>query len=245
MYFAIVDDLKSDREKLKKLIAEDANIGESVEFLLFSSGEEFLANYRLGLCQAVFLDIVMDGISGIETARKIREMDAKIPIILTTTEKDFALEAFSVHVMDYLVKPLDREKLAWCLEKLQEFVKEPCYLEVKEISEKGMARQIKIALDNILYLYSSGHHVILQTFADEVRVRTAFRELFPLLPQNGRFFVCGRGVAVNFSHVKSIEDGQILLKNGERLQFSRRQQATVEQAYHSYIFSRTRKGGWV
>ncbi len=245
MYFAIVDDLESDREKLKKLISEDSHIGKNVEFLLFSSGEEFLSNYRLGLCQAVFLDVVMGGISGVEVARKIRQTDSRIPIILTTTEKEFALDAFSVHVMDYLVKPLDSKKLAWCLEKLNEYVKEPSYLEVKEISEKGITRQSKISPDDILYLYSSGHHVMIQTISGEVRVRIPFRELFLKLPQNGRFFVCGRCVAVNFSYVKSVEDGEIILKNGVNLQFSKRQQSTVEQAYHGYIFSRTRKGGWV
>lgn len=245
MYFAIVDDLQTDRELLKKLIWEDCAAHRTeVEFLLYDSGETFLSEYRAGLFGAVFLDVLMGGMSGIEVARIIRETEERLPIIITTTEPDFAVEGFTVHVMDYLVKPIERRKVAWCLRELREYTAVPAYVEVREVSSRGSFLQRLIALDDIHYVQSDKHNVVIHTANGDIRIRTAFQEFLPLLPKNGRFFECGRGVLVNFSQAAGVGDGVILMKNGEKLLFSQRQQAAVQQAFLDYTFSRTRKGGW-
>ena len=245
MYFAIADDLESDRERLRKLIWEDCAANDvEAEFLLYDSGEAFLAEYRAGLFGAVFLDVLMGGISGIKVAEKIRETEERLPIIITTTEPDFAVDGFAVHVMDFLVKPIEQRKLGWCLRELREYVAAPAYVEVREISGRGSALSRAIALEDILYAQSDNHNVYIRTVTEDVRIRATFQEFLPLLPKNGRFFECGRGLVVNFSQAKSIGDRGLLLKNGENFPISRRQQANVQEAFSRYSFSRTRKGGW-
>ena len=245
MYFAIVDDLQPDRELLKNLIREDCAAHETeAEFLLYESGEAFLSEYRAGLFAAVFLDVLMGGMSGIEVARKIRETEERLPIIITTTEPDFAVDGFAVHVMDFLVKPIEKRKVAWCLRELREYTAVPAYVEGREVSSRGSFQPRLIALDDIHYVRSDKHNVVIHTVSGDVRVRAAFQEFLPLLPKNGRFVECGRGVVVNFSQAAAIGDGAVLMKNGERLLFSQRQQAAVQQAFLDYTFSRTRKGGW-
>ena len=246
MYFGIVDDLKPDREQLRELIREDCTVHDTeAEFLLYDSGEAFLAEYRAGLFGAVFLDVLMGGMSGIEVAEKIRETESRLPIIITTTEPDFAVDSFSVHVMDFLVKPVEPKKLAWCLKELREYVAVPSYVEVKEISGPRTSLPRMLALDDIVYARSDQHNVLIHTVSGDILIKAAFQEFLPLLPRTGRFFECGRGLLVNFSHARTIEDGAVLFKNGERLSFTKSQQIAVQQAFMNYAFSRTRKGGWI
>ena len=245
MYVAIIDDLEPDRERLKKLIWEDCSAnGTEVEFLLYDSGEAFLSEYRPGLFGAVFLDVLMGGMSGIEVAKKLRETEERLPIIITTTAPDFAVDGFAVHVMDFLVKPIEQRKVAWCLRELREYAAAPSYVEIREASGRGSSQSRKVLLDEILYVKSDNHNILIRTVSGDLRARAAFQDFLPRLPQNGRFFECGRGVAVNFSQAASVGEGMILMKNGERLLFTQRQQAAVRQAFFDYTFSRTRKGGW-
>ena len=245
MYFAIVDDLEADRENLKDMIRKDCAAHQTeAEFLLYDSGEAFLAEFRPGLCEAVFLDVLMDGISGIETARKIRETERRLPIIIITTEPDFALDGFDAHVTDFLVKPLTQEKLAWCLQELRDYVVSPSYVEIREAAGQGSAIPKRVVLDDILYVRSDNHCVLIHTVSGDIRARTTFHNFLSLLPKTGRFYVCGRGLAVNFSLTRDVSDGILHFKNGEQFPFSRRKQQDILQAFMNYTFSCTRKGGW-
>ncbi len=242
MYIAIVDDLASDRRHLAEMICQFfAQKRIACEFLEYASGGDFLKDHRPGLCSAVFLDILMDGITGMDTARRIRLTDPALPIIFTTSEESFALGAWQVHAMDYLVKPIAKEKLEWCLQILIRSASAPVYLEVREISGQGVSRPVKLLLDHILYFRSEGHNVVIRTTDGQVRVRSPFRDVLALVPQSGRFCECGRGIAVNFEQCQAMGKGCLELKNGERLQFSLRQQESVEQAWMHYIFSRARQ----
>lgn len=241
MYIAIVDDLESDRCRLKEILRQYC-IEKRIpcEFLEYTSGEAFLQEFRPGLCSVLFLDILMGGISGMETAGKVRETDKSLPIVFTTTEAYFALGGYQVHAMDYLVKPVSREKLEWCMDILLRSASAPAYLEVREITGQGVSRPVKLLLDEIFYFRSEGHNVVIRTLTGTVRVRSPFREVMAQVPQSGRFFECGRGIAVNFEQCQEVRKGALRMKNGEILQFSMRQQESVEKAYMRYIFSRTR-----
>ncbi len=245
MYFAIVDDLESDRNHLRDMIQEDCAAHQTeAEFLLYDSGEAFLADFRPGLCDAVFLDVLMDGISGIDTARKIREAERRLPVIIITTEPDFALDGFDAHVTDFLVKPLKQEKLAWCLQELRDYVAIPSYIEIRETAGQGSSLSKRVALDEILYARSDNHCVLIHTVSSDIRARTTFQEFTSLLPKTGSFYVCGRGLVVNFSMTCDVNGGNIHFKNGEEFPFSKRKQPDILQAFANYTFSRTRKGGW-
>ena len=94
MNFALVDDLKYDLDNLQKLLLEYFSLTKrEPEISLFFSGEAFLSAFFPGRFDAVFLDNLMDGLSGMETARRLRELYPSVPIIFITTEESFALEA--------------------------------------------------------------------------------------------------------------------------------------------------------
>ena len=135
MHLIIVEDLSLDREKLADLIRRDcAGHGESADLSFYDSGEDFLTRYRPKACDGLFLDILLGGLSGIEVARRVREREPRLPIIFTTAERDYAVEGFAVHATDYLMKPVTRDRVAWCLDRLREYLAEPACISLPETS---------------------------------------------------------------------------------------------------------------
>jgi len=245
VHFIVVEDWELDREELAVLIREFYGAdSQPPEFSFYNSGEDFLAHYQPGTCDALFLDIILDGISGIETARAVREREPRLPIIFTTSEPDFALDGYAVHAMDYLVKPLKAAKVSWCLRELKEYLAAPAFLTVSKIDGPGHSHTIDLPLDEIRYGQYRAHNMEIHTSAGLVLTRLSFQDFAALLPHSGRFCACGRDLVVNFSYVERVADGELMMKDGERLQFSRSRQAKVRKAFSSWMFSRSRKGGW-
>jgi len=246
MHLAIVEDLKSDRDNLIERIQANTDAAkDTAEFSLYTSGEAFLTDYRRGFCNAVFLDIMLgDGMNGLDTAQKIREIDEYIPIIFTTTEKEFALDSYGVHAMDFLVKPVAQAPLDWCMKRLRETLSSPASLTVRCSVEGWQTCEQVILLDDILFLESIRNGSLVHTAAGEVRSGQSYSELIRQLPKTGRFWEYGRGTTVNFSWVDLILDnGEIRLKNGDLLFCSRRKLKETRMAYTNYQFMVLRKEG--
>lgn len=245
MHLIIVEDLPSDQEKLADLIRQDcAGHGESLDLTFYESGEDFLAHYRPKSCDGLFLDIVLGGQTGIEVARKVREAEARLPVIFTTTERDYAVDGFTVHATDYLVKPVARDRVSWCMDRLREHLAEPAAISLLEPSGRGHSVPVNVALEDILYGQYLDHVMTVYTRTGAYRTRSSFRDFMAQLPRTGRFCVCGRGLVVNLSQVRQVGGDMLLLKNGETLPFSRRRRQEIQKAYADWIFTRTRKGGW-
>ena len=155
MHFAIVEDLVMDQKHLIRLIQENLEkYHETADFDCFKNGEDFLAHFRPGLYHAVFMDIILDrtGLNGIETAEKLRSFAKRIPLIFITSERDYSLEGYRVHPLDYLLKPVDAASLSWCLDEIRTFLAEPAYIEIQESLGQGQASAKRIFLDDFLYL---------------------------------------------------------------------------------------------
>lgn len=112
MRIAIVDDLAKERASLHLRLEKILNLRSvCAEILEYESGEAFLAAEKEQRFTAAFLDIYMDGMSGMDAARELRKMDTDCMLVFTTTSTDHALEGFQVRAMHYLVKPFSAEEL--------------------------------------------------------------------------------------------------------------------------------------
>ncbi|MCD7818447.1 MAG: LytTR family DNA-binding domain-containing protein [Lachnospiraceae bacterium] len=247
MYFAIVDDLKSDRDHLISLLKEyGAAHQEVMTFSAYDSSESFLDDFCPGKFSAIFLDILMGETSGIEAARKIREKDAHISIIFTTTEKSFALDSYDVHALDFLVKPIRAERLSWCLKELVDTAAIPLYIKIKKAgsSEGDTSSALQLLpLEDILYAEAIHNGVLIHTPDGDIRTAYTLSELMRLLPETGQFFICGRGMMINFTHVEKImEDGKIFLSDNAVVYCSRRKTKETLLAYANYQFLLLRRG---
>ncbi len=158
---------------------------QPLEFSFYDNGEDFLAHYQAGSCDALFLDIILSGISGIETARAVREREPRLPIIFTTSEPDFALDGYTVHAMDYLVKPLKAARVSWCLRELREYLATPVKLTISQIDGPGHSHTIDLPLDDIFYGQYHAHNIKLYTSDELVLTRLPFQDFTALLPHSG------------------------------------------------------------
>jgi two-component system, LytTR family, response regulator len=118
----IVDDEPLVRERLRTLLGSHADVqvvGEA------GDGPSALEVYGERTPQLVFLDIQMPGLSGLEVA-EIWRKDGALPIIIFVTAFDqFALEAFRLHALDYLTKPIDPERFSESLDRARELLQRP------------------------------------------------------------------------------------------------------------------------
>ena len=108
MRFLAVDDEKMSLEALVLAIEEALPNNEIVSF---RNANDALKYFKENKCDIAFLDIKMRGITGIELAEKLREIEPKTNIVFVTGYSDYSLDAFKVSASDYLLKPVDAEQV--------------------------------------------------------------------------------------------------------------------------------------
>ena len=132
MKIAICDDEVRGRERIRTLLQKEFSQAQTCEF---DSGMELIKNVEKGYQpDIVLLDIAMEGMDGMQTARRLKELSDAI-LIFVTGVKEQVFEAFDVGAFHYLMKPVDQDKMTDVLKRaVQEVEKRknaPRYLLVK------------------------------------------------------------------------------------------------------------------
>ncbi len=247
MNFAIVDDVEFELQQLEQLLA--GYLSEKridYKFSAFSSGEQFLSAYCPGCFDAVFLDNLMHGINGMETARRLRAVDPQIPVIFITNEVSFALEGYTVQAMDYILKPVTAERLRPTVDRLISRLGSRCFIEIRENRVNR-----RLLLDDIRYVRSVGHFLEIHTGPDVLKPYMTLESFLSLLQQLGeydiadssrRFQNCCRGYVINFDHVSHLGSRDFILSDETVVPVSRSKYREMQSAYASYLFAKTRNG---
>ena len=232
LQIAICDDRAEDRATLREMLMQfpgyrrvgDINIAE------YPSGEALLIDTENGRgnFDLLFLDIYMGGCSGMETARELRAMGAKIPIVFLTTSPDFALESYDVEAAGYLLKPAKPEKLVRLLEKLLTPPEQP------RLAVKCAGRQQYCAYDELLYLESSNNITLLHLLDGQIlrcceRLNTLEKEL-----SDKRFLRCHQSYLVNMDFICCVDES-FVLSSGEQIPIRVRNHRELSDAYYNYF----------
>lgn len=119
MKIAIVDDIKGEAERLSGLVARYLSTHGLFcdQTDLFASGEAFLEHFEPARYDIIFLDIYMSGMTGMETARRIREQDTNCSLLFVTTSPDFAIDSYDVNATYYLLKPVNEAQVTRALDR--------------------------------------------------------------------------------------------------------------------------------
>lgn len=132
---AICDDEMDEIEKLEGILENiSSQYGIHVELEDFLSGEKLLKqmeqnNIRYDL---IFLDIEMKHMDGLDTAKRIRELDEKVYLIYVTGFESYALKAYEVHPYHFILKPISVEMIEKCFLKVHMNISsEACYFEYR------------------------------------------------------------------------------------------------------------------
>jgi len=111
----IIDDERSAIDRLQQLLDDE---GEVEVVGTFTRTSDLTAAFPRLMPHAVFMDIEMPGMNGIELAANLKALHPAVEIVFTTAFQQYALEAFRVHAIDYLMKPIDVQQLRSTLERL-------------------------------------------------------------------------------------------------------------------------------
>ncbi len=234
MNIAVIDDVCEDLLRIRKdLISIYKECSTEVQIQLFKSAEQFFRGYAPGSFQLIILDIYMNGMSGMDAAKKIRESGDQCDLIFITDSDSYAVQSYDVHAAYYMLKPYSAARLAEILSALQtRNAGQSRYIEL--ISDRI---PVRIPIRSILYADTYKNAVQLHTDAGLVRSYITFHELEERISGIPCFLSCYRGCIVNMDRIlKATEDG-FLLDNMENIAIRKRGANQIKKAYLEYLFS--------
>ena len=233
MRIAIVDDLKTERALLKERLSQQLALrGVEADILEFESGEAFLAAEKERRFSAAFLDIYMEGLSGMDAAKELRKTDTDCLLIFTTTSTDHALEGFQVRALHYLVKPFSEEEFSDLLTEMLAKLPRPEPVLTVKVSGSG----VRLRYRDIVSAEHFAHMINIRTTAGKaLATRQSFKAFTEPLKKDPRFFVCGRGVIVNLEHAADFQDAAFCMTDGSRVYVNQELLKPARQAFMEFL----------
>ena len=233
----IIDDERLARNELKKLLLQHPEISIIDEA---SSVEEGIEKIDLSHPDLIFLDIQMPGKTGFDL---LAELEKAPRVIFTTAYDEFALKAFEVNALDYLLKPIDPQRLADAIQKLQTEialvqaslmgVNRGPLSESDQVFVKDGERCWFVKLADIRLFESVGNYAKVYFDSNKPLILKSLNALEDRLDERV-FFRANRKHIINLHWIEKIEpffNGGLLveLKGGEKIEISRRQSVKFKE----------------
>lgn len=228
MRIGLCDDDIIDRNFIKFCLNK-YSISNNVEYQLheYDNGEALIIDLQNHTFDLFLLDIYMHNMTGMEVAREIRNQDKDVSIVFITSSKDFAMEGYRVHAVDYLLKPISYERIcetmSWITKKLD--------VDRKVIEILSSRIRVKVKISNIMYAEVFNTVCVLHTTEGEYRTYITLDELCGLLEDN-RFIRCHRSFLANLDYVDKIEENNFILKNLTKVPIGRKYCVEVKKLYY-------------
>lgn len=228
--FAVCDDNPSDRDYVTALIREwSGNEGILLQIEGYPSAEAFLFAYEENeAVDVLLLDIEMGEMSGLELAKRLRQMGAGLQIVFITGYMEYIGEGYDVEALHYLIKPVTGEKLGAVLSRAMERLK----TRENALLISTCDGVVRLPMYEIRYLEVMKNYVTIHA-AEEYSVKRSLRELTEELDES--FYRIHRSYVVNLRFVKRIAKTEVALKDGTRLPLSRKLYEGLNQALINYF----------
>ena len=204
----------------------------------YTNGEELLAAGKK--YDILLLDIDMEGMNGIETARRIREADKEVKLIYVTNYSEYTIFAFGVHAFAYLLKPLKAEELFAQLDEAFAYglaVPEP---ELEFLAREGILRTTP---SRILCFEYQSRQVLMYTAEQVWHLKRRITEVAGEMERYG-FAVPHKSFVVNLYAVQSIHGYEITLTDGMVIPLSQKKSALFRRALNEYLARERGRTTW-
>lgn len=236
----IIDDVRLARDRLKRCLASDPEIGIVGEC---DNGEKAVADIRALAPDLIFLDVQMPALDGFGVLEALSQ-ERKPEVIFVTAYNEYAIQAFDVNALDYLLKPVDCERLSKAVERaksrlalltrddeldsrframLQDLKSGTKF--IKRLTIKLTGRTILLPTDEIDWIETYGNYMKVHAGRESHLIRVTMQSLETKLNPE-KFIRVHRSVIVNVEKIKEIfprsnGDQDLVLQNGQRLMLSR------------------------
>ncbi len=234
MKFAVCEDIVADQIVLRKaldIVKDQLQIEIACEF--FENGEQLLCRIESGISyDLAILDIYLTGEDGLEIARKLRR-SSQIPIAFSTSSQEFALEAYEVDPIHYLIKPITAEKLMELIKRLFKRMGKP----VKSLTLTSARATYEFPLIHIREIVSQNKGIQIRMKREDQSAWLAFPfRVTEWLQEEPGFVLINRGHLVNLDEIYSIDYDTCRMKDGRIETISRRERGRVQRKFKEYLF---------
>ena len=226
----IVDDEPLARDRLRGFLKTESAVEVIGEC---GSGTEAIATIRATMPDLVFLDMQMPGCDGLQVLAELPE-EKRPAIIFATAHERFAVDAFDVAAVDYLLKPFDRERLQQALRRAQEHLrrhreaaKTPAATSDQNgrITVKADGRLVFLTPEEIVRVEAADNYVMLHLTTGRLMLRETMSAIETRLG-TGSFARVNRSAIVRLDQIREIQpalhgDYTVLLRDGTQLPLSR------------------------
>ncbi len=237
MKVVIVDDERLSREELKKMLKQYPDIEILAECVNAEEGKKKIEELKPDL---VFLDIEMPDKTGFEM---LNEISAIPDVVFISAYDEYAIKAFEFQALDYLLKPLDPQRLAECIKKYQ-IKEEKENVPVVNTTQLNVDARVFlkdgnncwfVALKDIILFESLGNYVKVHLANSHPVIFNSLNALEERLPTE-MFFRANRKFIINLHHVTTISTWvnngyMVKLSNGMEVDLSRRQSVKFRDIY--------------
>ena len=240
LYIAIVDDIQKEIERISGVINEYVERNDvSIDVKTFGSAEELLSDYRPFQYTLIFLDIYMDGMTGVDAAKKIRETDSDTLIVFLTSSADHTFDAFNVHAYQYLLKDPSEDTLKTSIFRVLDELVAMQAAAGASLTVSSEGEEIEIAFSRIVYAQSQKNYIqITDKINNTYRTRMTFSEISGKLSSDSRFLQINRGIIINMDYITSFGKETCELEGGHSFPINVREQKKLDQIRKNYIFSK-------
>lgn len=227
---AIIDDEKEERERLLGYYQNlRAEVQDELEVHTYASGDEFLGRGDTSF-DLICLDIDMEGMDGIRTAKEIRKNDAQVIIIFVTNMAQMAIRGYEVQALDFVVKPVDYYSFAMKMTNAFHMLRNRRSRNIILTTTGGMQ---KISSDELYYVEVNGHYLYYHTKDQVFRQKASMKEIEDRL-SGLSFKRCNNCYLVNLKYVSCVNRED--LKVGEDwLKISRPRKKEFLQSLANYM----------
>jgi DNA-binding LytR/AlgR family response regulator len=231
----ICDDSKVEIERLLVLLKEFDYKKDKISIQTFNSSINLVKAIESGNVSDIYLlDIVMPGLSGIDIGSFLRERNKDVCIIFFTNSTEFALNAFEVSALQYLLKPVKKSALFSALNKA-----------IKEIEGKDKFfildlpdGKIPIKHKDIIYVEYNNHVMIFQTLTKTITskyIRVPFNIALTDLLKNPSFIQSHRAYVINMQHVRKMNKKFLLMAKSHEIPIAKSHLNELTELYTKFI----------
>ena len=235
LQIAVCDDNIDELSNMVQLINQYRSSKHlDCEYAIFQNGFDLVSTLEKGKRFDIYcLDIIMPGFMGIDVAKEIRVFDKTAPILFFTSSPEFALESYSVKAINYVLKPISKEKLFFTFDDILERIKaEKSDDAVIVKSNEGIQ---KILISNLVFVEVIGRNVLYHLLSGKVIECTEnFSSVCDNLLKYGHFIKTHRSYIVNMQYVDTIENHQVTLQNCSTVPVAQTKAREIKQQYLNY-----------
>lgn len=237
---AICDDEAKERDKVRgMLLALSVKSGNDFEVAEFASGEALISHYEgeKAPFHILILDIEMNGLNGIQTARKLREMKRHHEqIVFLTSYAEYMLESFDVVTFQYLMKPIEPEIFESKMLKLCRYFEER---DQDILIIKSAYEEIVLRTEDIVAIEAAKSLTVKSrlkfTTVDAVYDGRGLISQYAESLRNSKFLQIHRSILINLLHVHKFSGNNVVMANGLELPIGRSKIKEVKDACTKFM----------